>query len=170
MSRSSSKSTLSLQVSLSLLKLMSSLGLVLGQPLLKDSMVHQYYDWGLHIMDSHGLCNWYSQPTLRVLHNSYSSRRWPTLGFFLIWYVGQRLACLVICSAKNGPSGCLWYDEWPIKLPFENIISLESCDMQLFKHRSYISVTSVYQSKRPVHWSPVHQMDHPVTDAVFYCL
>ena len=49
-----------------------------------------------HIMDSHGLCNWYSQPTLRVLHNSYSSRCWPTLRFFLIWYISQRSARPVI--------------------------------------------------------------------------
>ena len=27
-----------------------------------------------HIMDSHGLCKWYSQPMPRFLHNSYSSR------------------------------------------------------------------------------------------------
>ena len=114
-----------------------------------------------HIMDSHGLCNWYSQPTLRVLHNSYSSRHQPTLGFFLIWYVSWWSARPVIHSAWNGPSSCLWYDEWPIKLPIENTISLESCDKQLFNYRSYIFVTSVYQSKRPIWWSPVHQMDHP---------
>ena len=111
-------------------------------------------------MDSHGLYNWYSQPTLRVLHNSYSSQHWLTFRFFLIWYVGQWSARLVIRGAWNGPSGCLWYDEWLIKLPVENIISLESCDMQLFNHILYIFVTSVYQSKRPVWWSLVHQMDH----------
>ena len=80
--------------------------------------------------------------------------------FFLIWYVGRRSAHPVIHGAWNGPSGCVWYDEWPTKLPAENIISLEGCDMQLFNHRSYIFVTSVYQSKQPVQWSPVHQMDH----------
>ena len=42
-----------------------------------------------HIMDSHGLCNWYSQPMLRVLHNSYSSWCQPMLRFFLISYIGQ---------------------------------------------------------------------------------
>ena len=111
-------------------------------------------------MDSHGLCEWYSQPTLRVLHNSYSSWHRPTFRFFLIWYVSRRLARPVIRSAWNEPSSCLWYDKWPIKLPFKNIILLESCDMQLFNHRSYIFVTSVYQSKRPFQWSLVHQMDH----------
>ena len=43
-------------------------------------------------MFSHGLCNRYSQPTARVLHNSYSSRRRPTSRFLLISYVGRRSA------------------------------------------------------------------------------
>ena len=43
----------------------------------------------MHIMDSCGLCNWYSQPTPRFLHNSYSSQRWPTPRFFLISYIGR---------------------------------------------------------------------------------
>ena len=97
-----------------------------------------------HIMDSHGICNWYSQLTLRVLHNAYSSQRWPMLRFFLIWYVGWRSARLVICGAWNGPSGCLWYDEWPTKFHKENVISLETCDIQLSNSMYYILVTSVY--------------------------
>ena len=80
-----------------------------------------------HIMDSHGLCDCYSQPTLRVLHNSYSSRRRPTLRFFLIWYVGRRSAHLVIRGAWNVPSGCLWYDGWSCKLLVEYLRSMESC-------------------------------------------
>ena len=83
------------------------------------------------------------------------------LDSFLIWYVGRRSACPVIPGAWNVPSSCLWYGEWPIKLSIENIILLESCDMQLFNHRSYIFVTSVYQSRWPAWWSPVHQMNHP---------
>ena len=42
-----------------------------------------------HIMDSHGLCNWYSQPMTRFLHNSYSSWCWLTPRFFLISYIGR---------------------------------------------------------------------------------
>ena len=128
---------------------------------MEDRQVTSVTRWEEHIMNSHGLCNWYSQPMLRVLHNSYFSQHWPMFRFFLIWYVGWQLACLVILSAWNVPSGWLWYDKWPIKLPIENPISLESCDMQLFNHRSYIFVTSVYQSKWPIQWSLVHQMDHP---------
>ena len=45
-----------------------------------------------HIMDSCGLCNWYSQPMARFLHNSYSSRRRPMHRFFLISYIGRRAA------------------------------------------------------------------------------
>ena len=43
-------------------------------------------------MFSHGLCNWYSQPTARFLHNSYSSRCRLTHRFFLISYIGWRAA------------------------------------------------------------------------------
>ena len=50
-----------------------------------------------HIMDSHGLCNWYSQPTPRFLNNSYSSQCWPTLRFLLILYVG-RWSAQPMCS------------------------------------------------------------------------
>ena len=46
----------------------------------------------VHIMDSHGLCNWYSQPMTRFLHNSYSSWRRLTPRFFLISYVGRQVA------------------------------------------------------------------------------
>ena len=113
-----------------------------------------------HIMDSHGLCNWYSQPMLRVLHNAYSSQRWPMLRFFLIWYVGWRSARLVICGAWNGPSGCLWYDEWPTKFHKENVISLETCDIQLSNSMYYILVTSVYEPKQPFCWPLEHPMDH----------
>ena len=63
-------------------------------------------------------------------------------------------------SAWNEPSGCLWYDEWPTKLHNENVRSLETCDMQLSSSIYYILVTSVYESKQPVWWSPVHQLDH----------
>ena len=59
-----------------------------------------------HIMDSHGLYDWYSQPTLRVLHNSYSSWRRPTLRFFLIWY----------SISHSGPSDDLQCIEWSIRL------------------------------------------------------
>ena len=45
-----------------------------------------------HIMDSCGLCNWYSQLTARFLHNSYSSRCRPMHRFFLISYINWRVA------------------------------------------------------------------------------
>ena len=48
--------------------------------------------WLCQPMFSHGLCNWYSQPMTRFLHNSYSSRRRPTHRFFLISYIGRRAA------------------------------------------------------------------------------
>src|SRR5260370_120440 len=41
------------------------------------------------------------------------------------------------------------------------ILSLESCDMQLLNSISYICVSVVYESKRPVRRSLVHGMDHP---------
>ena len=69
----------------------------------------------------------YSQPTPRVLHNSYSSQCWPTSRFFLIWYVGQWSAHPVIRSAWNVPSSCLWYDAWSCKLPVEYLRSMKSC-------------------------------------------
>ena len=87
---------------------------------------------------------WFSQPTVSLLHNWYFSWHWLTFRFFLIWYVGQWLALPVIPWASNGPSSCLWYDEWPTKLPIENVISLESCDMQLFNCRLHMCVTSGY--------------------------
>ena len=74
--------------------------------------------------------------------------------------ISVKVALLVIPSAANGPSSCLWYDEWCTKHPVENLISLESCDMQLFNSIYYILVTLVYQSKQPVQWSLVHQMDN----------
>ena len=67
-----------------------------------------------HIMDSHGLCNWYSQPTPRSLHNSYSSQCWPMLRFLLISYVGQWLAWLMCFNTKmhaqheEGQTGWSW--------------------------------------------------------------
>ena len=42
----------------------------------------------LQPMFSHGLCNQYSQPTARFLHNSYSSRHRLTSRFSLISYIG----------------------------------------------------------------------------------
>ena len=93
----------------------------------KEHNSHHAWCWPIHIMDSHGLYDWYSQPTLRVLHNSYSSRRWLTLRFFLISYVGRRSARPVIRGAWNVPSGCLWYDGWSCKLLVENLRSMESC-------------------------------------------
>ena len=50
-------------------------------------------------MFSHGLCDSYSQPTIRILHHSYSSQRRPTLRFLLISYVGQRSAGPMISGA-----------------------------------------------------------------------
>ena len=47
---------------------------------------------GKHIMDSHGLCNWYSQLTPIFLHKSYSSQCRLTLRFCLISYVGRQSA------------------------------------------------------------------------------
>ena len=107
-------------------------------------------------MFSHDLFNWYSQPMLRVLHNSYSSQHWLMLRFLLIWYVSWQSAHLVIPSASKEPSSCVWYDQWCTKLPIENLISLGSCNMQLPNSVYYIYVTSVYQSKWPVQWSLVH--------------
>jgi len=51
-------------------------------------------------MFSHGLCNWYSQPTVRFLHNSYSSQCQPMLRFSLISYIsrhaqGHKCMCIL---------------------------------------------------------------------------
>ena len=50
-------------------------------------------------------------------------------------------------SASSGPSGCLWYDGWPTKFHKKNVISLETCDLQLSNSMYYILVTSVYEPK-----------------------
>ena len=75
----------------------------------------------IHIMDSHGLCNWYSQPTLRVLHNSYSSWRLPTLRFFLTvfdtladgwpvrWSAVHEMDHLAVCDMMSGQLSFLLY-------------------------------------------------------------
>ena len=66
---------------------------------------------GFHIMDSHGLCNWYSQPTPIFLHNSYSSRCWLTLRFCLISYVGRHAPTTKCMRNTNriGPADMLWH-------------------------------------------------------------
>ena len=112
-------------------------------------------------MFSHGLCKWYSQQTLRVLHNSYSSPHWLMLRFLHIWYVGQHVS----------PFSDLWYIKWTIQLfviwqvsikhPVEYITLMESCDMQDSNSISNMFVTLAYQWKWPLQWSLVHQMDHP---------
>ena len=60
------------------------------------------------------------------------------------------------------PSGCLWYDGRSTTLSVENLISLESCGMQLSNSIHYILGTSVYRSKRPFRWSLEHEIDHLV--------
>ena len=80
--------------------------------------------------------------------------------YMCIHSIWVKAARLTISGAWNGPSGCLWYDEWSAEFPIEFLVSLESCDMQLFNSISYICVSVVYESKRPVQQSPVHGMDH----------
>ena len=74
--------------------------------------------------------------------------------------ISVKAACLVISGASNGPFSCFWYDEWSTELPVEYLISLESCDIQLSNSTHYICITSIYESKWPIWWSLVHQMDH----------
>ena len=112
---------------------------------------------GMQPMFSHGLCNWSSQPTLRVLHNSYSCWHWLRPIFLCNPFVSWQPACAVISNAWNGPSGCVWYDEWPTKLPVEYLISLKSCDMQ---NSNSMFVALVYHLEQPIKWSLVHQMDN----------
>ena len=62
----------------------------------------------------------------------------------------------MISGALNGPSSCLQYDEGTTKHLVGYLTSMESCDIQDSSGTSYICVTSVCQSKRPLRWSPVH--------------
>ena len=75
-------------------------------------------------MFSHGLCDWYSQPMLRDLHNSYSSQCWPTLRFFLFdmladgrpvqWSAVHEMYHPAVCDMMGGPASFLLsiLDQW----------------------------------------------------------
>ena len=56
----------------------------------------------------------------------------------------------MISGALNGPSGCLQYYEGTTKLLGQYFTSMESCNVQDSNSTSYICVTSVYQSQRPL--------------------
>ena len=87
----------------------------------------------------------------------------------VVWYAGFQQYIKHICNlsilvkaappmisgALNGPSGCLQYNEGTTKLLGQYLTSMESCDVQDSNSTSYICVTSVCQSKRPLRWSPV---------------
>ena len=91
-----------------------------------------------------------------------------------VWYAGFQQYIKHICNlsisvkaappmisgALNGPSSCLWDDEGTTKLLGQYLTSLESCDGQDSNSTSYIFVTSVCLSKRPLWWSPMHRMVH----------
>ena len=68
---------------------------------------------------------------------------------------------MVISSASNGPSSCLWYDGGSTKVLLEYFTSMKSYDKQNAISISYIYVTSGCQSRWPLWWSLVHWMDHP---------
>ena len=58
-----------------------------------SSFGSSYYSLGMHHsqpMFSHGLCNSYSQPMVRILCHSYSSWHWLTLRFLLNSYISQQ--------------------------------------------------------------------------------
>ena len=74
--------------------------------------------------------------------------------------ISAKAAPPMISGALSGPSSCLWYDEGTTMLLVQHLTSMESCDVQDSNSTSYICVTSVCQSKRPLWWSPVHYMNH----------
>ena len=61
-----------------------------------------------------------------------------------------KAAHLMISGSLNGLSGCLQYDERTTKHLVQYLTSMESCDVQDSNSTSYICVTSVCQSKRPL--------------------
>ena len=76
--------------------------------------------------------------------------------YMCILSIWVKVARPMISGALNGPSICLWYDEWSSKLPKEFLISMESCDMQLLNSISYICVFLVWD-----HSSYHKQLDGP---------
>ena len=84
-----------------------------------------------------------SNSTSYICLISVCQSKWPLWWFPVCWMVHP-----AACDMMRGPPSFL-----------ESILHMKSCDMRDVNETSFIFVTSVHQTKRPLRWSLVHWLD-----------